>query len=317
VAAAAPPLIAIVGPTASGKSALGLRLAGECGGEIVSCDSLQVYRGFDVGSSKATPEERRQVPHHLLDVAAPGDDFSAADYARRARQAIAEIQGRGRLPLVVGGTGLYFRALFRGLFLGPPRDAALRARLERLAEHYGDARLHRLLRRVDPQAAGRIAVRDRVRVVRALEVYRATGRPISAHHRSAPEPLAGQDPLLLGLNPGRPQIRAALEARTREMFERGLLDEARGLLDRYGAGLRPLRAIGYKQAVEVVLGRSSPRDCERAIVEQSLKLAKRQMTWFRREPGIAWFSDPDEAFAAARDWLARRLTSLGQLRGNG
>ncbi len=317
MAAAAAPLIAIVGPTASGKSELGLRLAALCRGEIVSCDSLQVYRGFDVGSSKATPEERQRVPHHLLDVAPPDGDFSAADYARRARQAIAEIQGRGRLPLVVGGTGLYFRALFRGLFEGPPRDAALRARLEGLAERFGDARLHRLLRRVDPQAASRIAVRDRVRVVRALEVYRATGRPISFHHRKAPEPLAAHDALLLGLNPGRPRLRGALEARTREMLARGLLDEARGLLDRYGPGLRPLRAIGYKQAVEVALGRSSPLACERAIVAESLKLAKRQMTWFRREPGISWFSDPDAALAAAREWLGRRLTSLGQLRRNG
>jgi len=310
VASAAPRLIAIVGPTASGKSALALRLAEERAAEIVSCDSLQVYRGFDVGSSKATPEERARVPHHLLDVVASDGDFSAAEYARQARQAIAEIAGRGRLPLVVGGTGLYFRALFRGLFEGPPRDAALRARLEALADRHGDARLHRLLRHLDPAAAARIAARDLVRIVRALEVYSATGRRISEHHREPPQPLAGYDMLLLGLDPGRAQLRLAVEERTRQMLERGLLPEVEGLVASHGPALRPLRAIGYREAADVLAGRLPREGLEAEITKQTLRFAKRQGTWFRKEPGIRWFASAEEALREARRWLGSTPTSL-------
>lgn len=311
MAAAAPRLIAIVGPTASGKSELALRLARETPAEVVSCDSLQVYRGFDVGSSKATTEERACVPHHLLDLLAPdAGSFSAAEYARQARVAIAEIAGRRRLPLVAGGTGLYFRALFRGLFEGPSRDERLRARLESLAERFGDSRLHRLLRRLDPEAAGRIEPRDRLRVVRALEVYRTTGRAISELHRAPREPLLGYHTLFLGLDPGREQLRHAVEARTRRMLERGLLDEVRGLVERHGPGLRPLRAIGYLQAAAVIAGRLVPEALEGEIVRQTLRFAKRQMTWFRKEPGIAWFSAADEALMEARRWLGDAPTSL-------
>ncbi|PYQ17458.1 MAG: tRNA (adenosine(37)-N6)-dimethylallyltransferase MiaA, partial [Acidobacteria bacterium] len=223
-------LIAIVGPTGSGKSALALRLAGERGGEIVSCDSLQVYRGLDIGSAKATPEERAVVPHHLLDVVEPHEAFSAAEYARQARAALAAIVARGRLPIVAGGTGLYLRALLQGLFEGPSRDEPLRRRLEAMAGRYGEPRLHRLLARVDPEAASRLPARDRVRVVRALEVFWNTGRPLSAHHRQGAEPLRGFSPRLLGIAPDRAALRRAIERRTREMFERGLLEEVRGLL---------------------------------------------------------------------------------------
>ncbi|HET8646338.1 MAG TPA: tRNA (adenosine(37)-N6)-dimethylallyltransferase MiaA, partial [Vicinamibacteria bacterium] len=181
-------VIAVVGPTASGKSALALRLAEASGGEIVACDSVQVYRGLDVGSAKPTAEERRRVRHHLVDVVDPDQHFSAADYARLARGALAEIAARGSVPIVAGGTGLYLRALLGGLFEGPSRDAALRLRLEALAQRFGDARLHRLLARVDPAAAARTSPRDRVRVVRALEVYWASGRPLSDHQRQPLQP---------------------------------------------------------------------------------------------------------------------------------
>jgi tRNA dimethylallyltransferase len=300
----APPLVAVVGPTASGKSALGLRLALERGGEIVSCDSLQVYRGLDVGSAKATPAERALVPHHLLDVASPGEVFSAADYARLARAAVRDASGRGRLPLVVGGTGLYLRALLEGLFEGPPRDGALRARLERLAERFGDARLHRLLARVDPAAAARIAPRDRVRVVRALEVYRATGRPISAQRDEGREPLRGFRVLVVGLDPGRDALRAAIEERTARMIRSGLLDEVRGLLARgVPAGARPLQAIGYRQALAVLRGEMSLAEAEASITTDTVRFAKRQRTWFRHQARVRWCRDAEEARAVVLSWL--------------
>jgi len=300
----AAPLVAVVGPTASGKSALALRIAGERSGEIVSCDSLQVYRGFDIGSAKATAEERSAVPHHLLDVADPGEPFSAADYARLARAALQGIRSRGRLAVVAGGTGLYLRALLEGLFEGPGRDDAFRLRLERIAERFGDERLHRTLARVDPEAAGRIRARDRVRVVRALEVFRATGQPITERHRSGAEPLRGFRTLVVGLDPGRALLQSVVEARTREMLDRGLVEEARALLARGVSPDRgPLRAIGYRQAVAVARGEITVEAAERAIVTETMRFAKRQMTWFRHQADVRWFHETDAALAGLRDWL--------------
>jgi tRNA dimethylallyltransferase len=297
-------LIAIVGPTGAGKSDLALRLAEAVPAEIVSCDSLQVYRGLDVGSAKPSEEARRRVPHHLIDVVDPDQAFSAAEYASAARRAVAEVRGRARLPIVVGGTGLYLRALLVGLFEGPPRDADFRARAGRMAARYGDARLHRLLARVDPAAAARIHMRDRVRVVRALEVFRATGRPISEHHGSA---AAGGSATVcvIGIIPGRAELRRRVEARTRGMLEAGLVEEVRALLQRgYGPELRPLRAIGYRQAVALVQGAISVEDAERDIVTATMQYAKRQMTWFRHQtPGVRWHSSPDAAFRDALAWL--------------
>jgi len=310
VAAPSSPLIAIVGPTAAGKSALGLRLARECFGEIVSCDSLQVYRGLDIGSAKPTAEERRLAPHHLLDVVEPDQDFSAAEYARLARAAVRDIASRGRLPIVVGGTGLYLRALLSGLFEGPGRDEALRRRFEAIADRFGDARLHRLLRSVDPGAAGRIQVRDRVRVVRALEVYWSTGRPLTDHHRGGPEPLRGFRVFVVGVAPDRGTLRARVEARTGDMLARGLLAEVRGLLGRgYSRSLRPLNAIGYRQAVAVVLGERPLADARHDMVVATMRYAKRQMTWFRRQgPGerpVDWQVDGESAHATVMAWLDR------------
>jgi tRNA dimethylallyltransferase len=278
----------------------------------VSCDSLQVYRGLDIGSAKPTAEERADVPHHLLDVADPDEAFSAAAYARLARAALREIASRGRLAIVAGGTGLYLRALLQGLFEGPSRDEGLRRRLEGLAERFGDARLHRLLARVDPEAAARVRPRDRVRVVRALEVFRATGRPISEQQRGGSEPLRDFRSLVVGLDPGRAELRRAVEARTREMLARGLLDEVRGLLGRgYPPELRPLRAIGYRQAVAAVRGELTVGEAESAIVTETLRFAKRQRTWFRhQQPDVRWFEDADGAWAAVQRWL-------GEARGGG
>jgi tRNA dimethylallyltransferase len=303
----ATPLVAIVGPTASGKSALALRLARERGGEIVSCDSLQVYRGLDVGSAKATPDERAAVPHHIIDVADPGEAFSAADYARLAREALGGIRSRGRLPIVAGGTGLYLRALLQGLFAGPSRDDALRARLGAAADRFGDARVHRLLARVDPEAAARIPPRDRVRVVRALEVYRATGRPITEGHRGGTEPLRGYSVLVVGLDPGRDELRRAVAERTRRMLEAGLVEEVRGLLaGGLGPEVRPLQAIGYRQALAVVRGEMGVEEAERAIVASTVRFAKRQRTWFRHQAEARWFPGESEALPAVRAWLDDR-----------
>jgi tRNA dimethylallyltransferase len=300
----AAPLIAIVGPTASGKSALALRLARDRDGEIVSCDSQQVYRGLDIGTAKASPDEQREVPHHLIDVVDPDEVFSAAEYARRARVVLAGITSRGRLPLVAGGTGLYLRALTEGLFDGPARDDATRRRLETLAHRHGDARLHRLLGHLDPEAAARIPPRDRVRTIRALEVYRATGRSISAQHREGAEPLRGYRILTLGLDPDRSRLRQVVEGRTRAMLEKGLLDEVRGLLAKgYGPDLRPLQAIGYREAVAVVRGEMTSDEAQAAIVTATMRFAKRQMTWFRHQAEVTWFTDPAAAAAAARAWL--------------
>ena len=299
-------MIAVVGPTAAGKSALALRLAREHAGEIVSCDSLQVYRGLDIGSAKASLEERASVPHHLIDVIEPDAVFSAADYARLARAAIAEIRSHGKLPIVVGGTGLYLKALVQGLFEGPARDDTLRARLERMASRFGDARLHRLLGRVDPAAAARTHPRDRVRIVRALEVYALTGRPITAQQQAKGAELEGPF-LLLGLCPDRAALRAAVVARTRQMLERGLLVEVRGLLARHGEPLpRPLAAIGYRQAVSVLRGELAADEAEQAIVTATMRFAKRQMTWFRHQAprDVSWFEAPEAAHAFASSWLA-------------
>ena len=302
----ASPLIAIVGPTASGKSDLALRLARAHAGEIVSCDSLQVYRGLDIGSAKATPEERAQVKHHVIDVVGPSDDFSAADYARLAREALRDIAGRGRLPIVAGGSGLYLRALLQGLFEGPSRDTPLRARFEALAERFSDARLHRLLTHVDPATAAGTQPRDRVRIVRALEVYWLTGRPISSLRSEGSQPLEGFRTLVLGLNPDRERLRVAVEARTRQMIQRGLVSEVERVLAATGGVVpRPLEAIGYRQAVAVLRGDLDLAGAERSIVADTMRFAKRQMTWFRHQAEVTWFETADEAQAAAEHWLAQ------------
>ena len=300
-------LIAVVGPTAAGKSELGLQLAEELGGEIVSCDSLQVYRGLDIGSAKPSVEERRRVPHHLIDVVQPDEPFSAADYGRLARRSVAETAARGKRPLVVGGAGLYLRALLEGLFEGPSRDEPLRRRLEGLAARYGDVRLHRLLSHVDPEAAARIRERDRVRVVRALEVFRATRRPISERQRVASQPpLDGFDVLVLGLAPSRGELRVRVEQRTDAMLRQGLIEEARGLLERYPEDLMPLRAIGYRQAVDVVRGRRGIEAARHDIVAKTMRYAKRQLTWFRHQTPATWCPTAALAREAALAWLAER-----------
>lgn len=305
------PLLALVGPSASGKSALALELAERLPIEIVSCDSLQVYRGLDIGSAKPTADERARVAHHLLDVVEPHEAFSAALWAALARQSLAEIAARGRLPVIVGGTGLYLKALLQGLFEGPSRDPRLRARLERCAVHRGPLRLHALLARVDPAAAGRLHPHDVVRVVRALEVYRLTHRRLSEHLAQPARALEGFDVRVLGLAPDRQELRRRVVARTAGMFERGLLAETAAVLDRYGGQPpRPLAAIGYRQALECLAGRLDVAAARERVTTETMQYAKRQMTWFRHQQRVEWHPDRDAAARAALCWLAPLESNL-------
>jgi tRNA dimethylallyltransferase len=303
MAAVQPALIAIVGPTASGKSELALELARARGGEIISCDSLQVYRGMDIGSAKPTAEERALVRHHLIDVAEPDHDFSAAEYARQARAALRDVAARGRLPIVVGGTGLYLRALLAGLFTGPSRNAAFRERVEALAARFGRPRIHRWLRQVDPLAASRIDPNDLVRSVRALEVFAASRSPISQHQVAATEPLTGFRVGVFVLDPHRDVLRDRVAARTEAMLAAGLLDEVRRLLARFPPGLRPFRAIGYRQAADVLRGAMDVESARRDMVTATMQYAKRQRTWFRHQAEAEWFATATEARARIDAWL--------------
>ncbi len=306
-------LVGIVGPTASGKSALALTLAQETQGEIVSCDSLQVYRGMDVGSAKPDESERSLVPHHLIDVAEPQELFSAAEYARLARRAIAEIAGRARLPILAGGSGLYLRALLEGLFPGPARDDALRTRLDSIARRKGREYLHRLLARVDPDAARSIRVRDQVRVIRALEVFVLTRQPLSGQQGRGQEPLRGYEILLVGLAPSRPELAERVERRTDAMLAGGLIEETRALLERGLGGARPLQAIGYRQAAAVIQGRLTVQAARAEIIRDTMRYAKRQMTWFRHQAQVAWYPSSVDAHAAVRAWLAGRVDGVESL----
>ncbi len=303
-------MVAVVGPTGSGKSELGLRLAEEFDGEVVNCDSLQVYRWFDIGTAKLTCAERRGIPHHLIDVANPDEPFTAGEYARRARQVIREIAARNRLPLVVGGTGLYLRALVDGLFPGPTRDDELRGRLmEREARRPGF--LHRMLRRLDPEAARRIHATDRHKLVRALEVCLLTGRPLSRWFASGREALTGFRVLKLALNPPREELYRRLDERCARMFAAGLIEEVRRILAMgYPPTIKPLQAHGYRQALQVLRGELELRKALYYAQRNTRRYAKRQWTWFRHEPGVVWlngFGDEPETQRAAADLVRRFL----------
>ena len=289
-------ILAVVGATATGKTALALDLAATFGGEIVSCDSTAVYRGIDIGTDKPARADRRGIPHHLLDVADPHEVYSAARYAREAAAAIRDIDRRGRRVILAGGTGFYYRALVRGLFPGPERDDALRARLDRVAERRGVEALHRWLARVDPDSARRIQPRDRKRLVRALEVYLLTRRPLSAHFADTASPIAGADVLPIGLVLPRPALRERVAARVDAQFARGVLEEVDRLIAAgVPASAHAFSGLVYRQIMEMragVRGRTATRDL---IVQENMRYARRQLIWFRQEAGVQWLHGPGES----------------------
>jgi tRNA dimethylallyltransferase len=289
----------ITGPTASGKTALAVALARRLGGEIVNADSQQVYRGLDVGTAKPTPEERAAAPHHLLDVAEPGEVMDAARFTALADAAIADVAARGRVPIVAGGTGLYLRALLHGVVAAPGRDPALRARLEDEAARLGRPALHARLAAVDPEAAGRIRPNDLVRIVRALEIAAGGARPseLFAAHAFAPD---RYDAVLLALDPPRPELHARIDARVREMFSGGLLDEARALAGRFGAEVPPKLPIGYAEAIACVRGALPLEEAIRLVQVAHRRYARRQLVWLRKERGVEWIRPPWDAEALAR-----------------
>ncbi len=282
------PLVVIAGPTGAGKSALALAVAARFRGEIVNCDSLQVYRHLDIGTAKVPPAQRQGAPHHLLDQVNPDELFTAGEYARRARVVLGEIAARGRLPLVVGGTGFYLRALLEGLFPGPTRDAALRTRLaERESRRPGS--LHRLLRRFDSQSAGQIHARDVHKLIRALEVILLTRRPLSQWFSQGRDPLRGFRTLKLVLDPPRDALYEQLDRRCERMFASGLLDEVRHILALgFPPTCKPLGSHGYRQAVQALAGELTLAEAVYHARRNTRRYAKRQWTWFRREPGAVW-----------------------------
>jgi tRNA dimethylallyltransferase len=303
-------VLAILGPTASGKSALALALAERFGGEIVNCDSTAVYRGFDIGTDKVPVPERRGIPHHLIDVCEPTDVYTAARYAEDATRAIRDILDRGRLPLVVGGTGLYYRALTRGLFPGPGADLALRAKLERVAERRGLAFLHRMVQRVDPASGARILARDRKRLVRALEVYFVTGRPLSAHFAETLSPTDFCEVVPIGLRIPAALTSARVTARVDTQFERGLMEEIRDLLGRgVPETARPFGGLVYRQAMELLHGLRDEAATRALIAQENRRYARRQLIWFRKEPNLVWLDGPGED-SAVIERAARALTAL-------
>ena len=289
-------VVAVLGPTATGKSALALAIAERCNGEIINCDSTAVIRGFDIGTDKVPLAERRGVPHHLIDIVDPTAEYTAAQYARDAAAVIRDVHARGRLPIIAGGTGFYFRALTRGLFPGPGRDAACRARLDAIAARRGVERLHRMLARVDPASAARIQPRDQKRLVRALEVYFLTGRPLTDHFAETTSLIPDATVLAIGVTLPAALIAERVARRVDEQFARGLLDEIRTML---ASGVpedaRPFGGLVYRQALEHLRGVRDEAATRALIVQENRRYAKRQLTWFRKEPNLTWFEGPGES----------------------
>ncbi len=309
-------LVAIVGPTGSGKSALALALAEGLRGEVVSCDALQVYRGLDIGTAKLPLAERRGIPHHLLDQVDANEEFSAAEFVRRAVVAVEDIASREKLPILVGGTGLYLRALRRGLFEGPGRSPRIRERLKIIAARRGPRALHRILRRWDPDLAARIHENDAVRLIRGIEVFLSSGRRMSDLMRTRARPLHGFQDILVGLRPDREVLKARVEARVHAMFARGLLDEVRRVRLEHGDRIAAFQAIGYREVMRHLDREIDVDDARRLTILSTTQYAKRQMTWFRREPDVHWFEGcGDDAKVEARvlDWIREALPKAGEL----
>jgi tRNA dimethylallyltransferase len=297
-----PLLVAILGPTGSGKTALSLELATRFNGEIVNCDSVAMYREFSIGTAKPTLEEQKRARHHLLDIIDPTSYTTAGEYARRAREILRDIQQRGALPIVVGGTGLYLRALLDGLFAGPERSEDLRERLRQRAQEKGAHYLHRVLQRMDTAAASRIHPNDVSKMIRAIEVCLGAKQPMSEQWKSGKDPLTGFEILRIGLDPHRAELYRRIHERVLAMFDAGLVEETERLFEKYGEAARPLGSIGYKQVMQMLKGEIDRETAVEAVQQAHRNYAKRQMTWFRREPNVTWiraFGDQADAIAQA------------------
>jgi tRNA dimethylallyltransferase len=287
-------IVIVLGPTAVGKSRAAVDLALRFGGEVINGDSIQVYRGFDIGTDKPTPASMRGVPHHLIDVVGPEVQFTAAEFVREALAIAGDIASRGKLPLIAGGTGLYIKALVDGLFPGPGRDPAVRAELEAAARDEGLDALYRRLEEIDPEYARKIRSRDRIRIIRALEVHAVTGRPISEHFRRTESPVKDRKVLCLGLRLERDALYLRIDDRVERMFDRGLVEEVRGLLERgVPENAPPFRALGYSHVLKLLRGEIGREEAVALTKTDTRHYAKRQMTWFRKMDGVAWFSPDD------------------------
>lgn len=316
-----PLLVVILGPTASGKTALSLALAEQLNGEIVSCDSVAVYRDFEIGTAKPTREERARVPHFMIDIAAPDEEITAGDYARRARTQLSDIKARGKLPIVVGGTGLYLRALINGLFAGPERSEELRDKLRNKAEFGKGAELHKVLSRLDPETAAKIHPNDTPKLIRAIEVCLVSGERMSEMWQRGRDPLTGFRIVRVGLDPARDRLYERINLRCVRMFERGLVEETRELLKHY----RPLNfdremdsrpvakalgSLGYSQAVALLRDEMTLPECVDSAQQGHRNYAKRQMTWFRREPEVEWLAGFGDDVAVQRRVLKQLLEAV-------
>jgi tRNA dimethylallyltransferase len=309
-----PLLVVILGPTASGKTSLSLALAKQFTGEIVNCDSVAMYREFDIGTAKPSLAERAQAPHHLFDCVDPTQDITAGEYTRQARQILSEIKSRQHLPIVVGGTGLYLRALLEGLFPGPQRSEELRERLRERAANHGPGYLHKILARLDPATAEKIHANDAPKLIRAIEVCLASREKMSDLWQQGRDPLQGFRILRLGLDPDRAALYERINSRAAQMFDQGLVEETKTLLDKYGDRARPLTSLGYKQATQFLRGELTREQAVQSAQQGHRNYAKRQVTWFRREPDVTWlngFGDDPEIQQAA---VERVRTSFPRIR---
>jgi tRNA dimethylallyltransferase len=290
-----PVLVAILGPTATGKSRLAIELARRFAGEIVNCDSTAVYRRLDIGTDKVTGTERQGIPHHLIDIVEPTAQYSAAEFARAAAVVVRAITARGRMPMLVGGTGFYYRAVVRGLFDGPAADRALRDRLEAVARRHGDEFLHRMVARFDPDSARRIQPRDRKRLVRALEVRLLTGRPLTAHFAETRSPLPEYDVVSVALKIPTALTAERVAARVDRQFAAGIVEEVRGLLaDGVPRDAHAFSGLVYRQVMEMLDGVRGESETRALIVRENRNYARRQLIWFRKEPNLNWLDGPGE-----------------------
>jgi tRNA dimethylallyltransferase len=308
------PLIAIVGPTGSGKSDLSLRICEQFHGEVVNCDSLQIYRYFDIGTAKTPPAERRGIPHHMLDIVNPDESFTAGEYASRARSLLASISPSA-LPVVTGGTGFYLRALLDGLFPSPSRSDEMRARLA-ARERRRPGSIHRLLQRFDQAAARAIHPHDIPKTIRALEVYMLTRRPITAWFTEGRDALAGFRPLKIGLAPPRNDLYERLNNRCQRMFAEGLVEEVKCILAMWPESAKPFESHGYAQVLQILRGELTPEQALLEAQRNTRRYAKRQMTWFRKEAGVEWlagFGDEPAVQQAAIERVWRHVKSPDSL----